>query len=71
VIEGARSVRWVSRTMQEFRDATGEADYGSIDSWYLEGEVSHIAGDWGEVEIDDGNVKLVLKPEGGDEAGSA
>ena len=28
-----------------FEDATGEVDYGAIDSWTLDGDVSHIEGD--------------------------
>ena len=46
-IENARSVRWLRKTMQPFEDATGEVDYGSIDSWTLDGDVSHIEGDSG------------------------
>lgn len=59
-IENARSVRWLRRTMQPFEDATGEVDYGSIDSWTLDGDVSHIAGDWGELEIAGGDVSVQL-----------
>ncbi|HWF74447.1 MAG TPA: hypothetical protein VG186_13950 [Solirubrobacteraceae bacterium] len=71
LIAGARSVRWVRRAMQAFRDASGEVDYGSIDSWYLDGEISHIAGDWGELEVDNGEVKVVLEPEDADDPASS
>jgi hypothetical protein len=62
-IECAKSVRWVRRSTHEFRDATGEVDYGSIDAWNLDGDVSHILGDWGELAVDGGDVRLTLEPE--------
>ncbi len=62
-IENPRSVRWVSVDMRPYRDATGEVDYGSIDAWSLEGDVSHIEGDWGELEVAGGNVRVLLAPE--------
>jgi hypothetical protein len=53
-------VRWLRQTMQPFEDATGEVDYGSIDSWTLDGDVSHITGDWGELEITGGDIAVQL-----------
>jgi hypothetical protein len=71
VIEGATSVRWVRRTMHPFRDATGELDYGSVDSWCVNGDVSRIAGEWGELEVSGGHVRLALKSDNGDCGGTA
>lgn len=62
-IDDARSVRWRRKTMQPFTDATGEVDYGSIDSWTLDGDVSHVEGEWGEVEVAGGDVSVALDPE--------
>jgi hypothetical protein len=49
--------------MRPIRDATGEIDYGNIDAWWLDGAVSHVVGEWGELEIDGGVVRLELEPE--------
>jgi len=62
-IVSARSVRWIRQTMRPFRDATGEADYGSIDAWSLDGDISHIEGDWGELEVAGGAVRVLLEPD--------
>lgn len=55
-VRDAESMRWVTQTMQPFRDATGEADYGSIDTWQIEDDVSRLTGEWGEIEFVDGVV---------------
>jgi hypothetical protein len=57
-IVDARSVRWVEKIMQPFRDSSGEVDYGSIDSWLLHGDVAMIAGDWGVLAVEGGAVRL-------------
>jgi hypothetical protein len=36
---------------QPATDATGEFDYGNIDSWIKEGDVDHLEGSWGTVAI--------------------
>ena len=46
-----RSVQWIQKTMRPTVDADGTVDYGSIDCFTVEGEKSHLSGDWGEVEI--------------------
>lgn len=33
--------------MQQYRDATGEYDYGNIDEFYIEDDSYHLSGDWG------------------------
>lgn len=45
------SVEWISRTSIQFSDASGERDFGNIDSFSLEGDVSKLTGDWGVVVI--------------------
>ena len=59
-VSGARTVHWVERVMRGFTDATGEVDFGCIDSWRLKGELSVITGDWGVLEIDGGTVVVEL-----------
>jgi hypothetical protein len=59
-INDARSVRWVKQIMRAFRDSSGEVDYGSIDSWLLDGELTVISGDWGVLEVSGGVVSLEL-----------
>lgn len=34
-------------------DASGEKDYGNIDSWFCEGNVDHLEGSWGTVAVRD------------------
>lgn len=59
-ISDARSVRWVKKIMRAFRDSSGETDYGSIDSWLLDGDLAVISGDWGVLEVNGGAVSLEL-----------
>ena len=35
-------------------DASGEIDFGNIDSWWQEGDVEHLEGGWGSVAIRNG-----------------
>jgi hypothetical protein len=60
VIDGADSVCWGRRSMRAIQDASGEVDYGSIDSWYAENGVTYVEGEWGEVEIRGGTLRLDL-----------
>jgi hypothetical protein len=59
-INDARSGRWFKKIMRAFRDSSGEADYGSIDSWLIDGDLAVISGDWGVLEVDGGAVSLEL-----------
>lgn len=56
-----RSVHWIRRTMRPFRDASDEIDFGSIDSWQVDGDITHIEGNWGEVEVAGGIVSVSLE----------
>ncbi|EEA92704.1 hypothetical protein [Pseudovibrio sp. JE062] len=56
---GVQSVEWLDRQFIRFSDASGESDYGNIDSFTKEGELCHLAGDWGEVKIRCASVELV------------
>ncbi|HET6424385.1 hypothetical protein [Nocardia aurea] len=46
-----RSVKWVARSMHEYRDATGSEDLGNIDSLIERDGIYEVEGDWGRVEI--------------------
>jgi hypothetical protein len=47
-----RRVEWVRKSVREFRDATGEIDYGNIDSLRWDGTAYELAGDWGHVRVE-------------------
>jgi hypothetical protein len=51
VFPKARRVRWIKRTMKPTIDPNGSVDYGSIYCLTVENDISHLSGDWGEVEI--------------------
>ena len=51
VFPKVKSVHWVKRTMKPTVDPDGSVDYGSIDSFVIDGDRSHLSGKWGEVEI--------------------
>jgi hypothetical protein len=57
-IDDARSVRWSRVVMRSSRDATGEADFGSVDVWLVQDGEHHIEGDWGVVEVQGGRIDL-------------
>ncbi len=54
------SLEWIERRFFSFSDASGEIDYGNIDSfnygegWFL------LSGDWGKVKIKGGGVELIF-----------
>lgn len=51
VFPKVRSVQWIQKTMWRTVDHDGTVDYGSIDYFTVEGDKSHLIGDWGEIEI--------------------
>ncbi|MFD4403408.1 hypothetical protein ACFWPH_11635 [Nocardia sp. NPDC058499] len=44
-------IEWRQRTLQPYRDATGEVDYGNIDVLEILEDGYRIEGDWGSVRI--------------------
>jgi hypothetical protein len=46
-----RQKNWIEKTFALSRDASGEVDYGNIDTFTYEGDWSKLQGDWGEVHI--------------------
>lgn len=51
VFPKVRSAQWIQKTMRPTVDPDGTVDYGSIDSFTVEGDRSHLSGSWGEIEI--------------------
>jgi hypothetical protein len=51
VFPKVRSAQWIQKTMRPTADPDGIVDYGRIDSFTVEGEKSHLSGEWGEIEI--------------------
>ncbi|WP_290061623.1 hypothetical protein [Amycolatopsis solani] len=50
-IAEATKIEWVTRSSQSYRDATGEEDFGNIDSLRRHDGHYELAGDWGHVRI--------------------
>lgn len=48
-LTGASEIRWLRRSPQTYRDATGETDLGNIDRLVLDGDHFEVLGDWGQV----------------------
>ncbi|MGB7234559.1 MAG: hypothetical protein WBD41_01130 [Rhodococcus sp. (in: high G+C Gram-positive bacteria)] len=44
-------IKWISRSTQQYADATGEVDLGNIDSLVFEQNLYIAEGDWGQVHI--------------------
>lgn len=53
-----RSVNWVERNLRPNVDLDGSIDYGSIDCFDIETDKYHLSGQWGEIEIVSGPVKV-------------
>jgi hypothetical protein len=51
VFPKVRSIRWNERKMRPTVDPDGSVDYGGIDCFTVEGDESHLSGEWGDVEI--------------------
>lgn len=51
VFAEATEVQWLSRSSQQFTDATGEVDLGNIDALSNDDGVFAVEGDWGRVRI--------------------
>ena len=46
-----RSLVWSDQGTPPARDATGEIDFGSVDTFTRVGSVSCLTGDWGRIEV--------------------
>ena len=57
---GVRDLRWTARHVRPGHDASGQADYGNIDSFTFTGTFHRLTGDWGELEFDADRVSVSL-----------
>lgn len=55
-----RSVAWRASNLKPSTDATGQQDYGCLDELVMDGRLVVLRGDWGEVEIIDGQLTVRL-----------
>lgn len=51
VFEGISRAEWRRRTFREYRDASGEVDYGNIDQFVVYDDGYQLEGDWGSVRL--------------------
>ena len=51
VFPKVRSTKWIKRTMRPNVDPNGSIDYGSTEHFTVEGDMSRLGGEWGELEI--------------------
>ncbi len=49
---GVRSIEWISRGGRPATDASGEGDWGHIDTFLRDGNTYQLTGDWGHVRFE-------------------
>ncbi len=59
---GIRSKQWLHRTFRPSTDASGQVDYGNIDTFVFDTGIYLLEGEWGEVRIEADTVSLHLDP---------
>ena len=52
---------WLDRSFAAYEDASGDFDYGNIDSFVCCGGGYKLAGDWGRVAIKGGGVNVIIE----------
>ena len=52
VFPNPRRVEWIERAMRPITDASGEIDYGNIDSFEWQTDFYELLGEWGHVRIE-------------------
>lgn len=61
--EGVASVEWVMPSGPPAIDASGDSDYGGIDSYQVEGNMHQLVGEIGELKIICKRYRLLLDPD--------
>jgi hypothetical protein len=64
VIDGVTDIRWAGQGAPPATDASGEVDYGHIDSLSFESGVFELEGDWGSMRVHAASVRVVLDSDG-------
>lgn len=57
---GVSYIEWICRRFIKFSDATGESDYGNIDTFSKDGDCCSLAGDWGAVRVKCSTIELAF-----------
>lgn len=58
--ESVKRISWDNSGLKPATDATGEVDYGNIDSYQVEGGRHVLSGGWGTIELDCQGVRLLI-----------
>jgi hypothetical protein len=61
VFPNTRRIEWVEQAMTPLRDASGEVDYGNIDSFEWRPGFYDLLGDWGHLRIES-DEPVVMEP---------
>lgn len=59
-VTGFRSLTWHATGTRPSTDKSGESDYGCIDQIVLSGRTTTLRGDWGEIQIESGELMIQL-----------
>lgn len=54
----AAAYEWSSKKFIAFSDSSGEVDYGNIDLFTIDNDIYMLSGDWGQVTIRGGALKI-------------
>lgn len=60
---GVRRLEWNEQGLPPATDATGEIDYGHIDSFEWDEARFVLAGDWGRADLEAAGIETTLRPE--------
>jgi hypothetical protein len=61
--ERVRRITWENSGLKPATDATGEVDYGNIDSYNVIEGRHVLSGEWGSIDVDCQDVKLLIRAE--------
>ncbi|GGU67096.1 hypothetical protein [Lentzea flava] len=60
--EGVSALHWTGQGLPPARDASGELDYGGVDSFELDGGSYCLRGNFGEISVQADSSRMVLLP---------
>lgn len=62
IFSKTEKIKWNQKSFKNLSmDSTGEPDMGNIDGFYIENDIYHLNGDWGDVEVSSEIPKIVLE----------
>lgn len=62
IFGGVTALRWTGQGSPPARDATGEIDYGNIDTYEWDAASDRLTGEWGRIEVTAASVSVELNP---------